>query len=314
MSKDAAKILIVDDEASNIQVLAAALRGEFEIYFALDGEQALDIATSKDVDLMMLDVVMPKLDGFEVLRVLKSKEETQHIPVIFVTAMTDEENEAKGLNMGAVDYVSKPFRPAVVRARINAQLKIKRQRELLEQHAFIDGLTEIANRRRFEDAIDRRWRSAQRTGGALALALLDIDHFKQYNDHYGHAIGDECLKRVAQRINSCFRRPEDVVARYRGDEFAVLAISDEDEFAQHLQYLIDSLYAMNVPHAHSTVDDRLTLSVGAVRQAASRYASHAHLVEAAEELLQRAKEQGRVRCCYRDDTTHFADILEPARD
>ena len=308
-----ATLLIVDDEAGNIQVLAEALRGEYHIYFATSGEQALEMTTRRRIDLILLDVVMPGIDGFEVLRRLKDNVATRSIPVIFVTAMSDVEDETRGLAMGAVDYVSKPYRLPVVRARINTHLSMKRHRELLEQHAFIDGLTEVGNRRLFDDALPRRWRAALRSGQAMSLVLLDIDHFKAYNDNYGHAVGDRCLKTFARRLAACFNRADDVVARYGGEEFAIIPALDADaDFTACLQRLLDALHTLAIPHGYSPTADRVTASAGAIRFRPQSDPDPERLVKAADELLYRAKRMGRNACSYRDETAGRDGVLRPA--
>jgi diguanylate cyclase (GGDEF)-like protein len=224
-------VLIVDDEPVNIHVLAAALGDAYELRFATDAARALELAASTRTDLILVDVLMPGLDGFEMVRRLKADPATVAIPVIFVTAMHDQRDEEQGFALGAVDYITKPISPPIVRARVRTHLELKRQRDLLERRALCDGLTGIANRRRFDEELDRAWRSRERARSPLSLLLLDVDRFKQFNDHYGHGSGDDCLVRVAGALAHTFARTGELAARVGGEEFAVLA--PDDEVARH---------------------------------------------------------------------------------
>ena len=215
-------VLIVDDAPANIEVLSEALSDEYEVLFATSGQDALDVAAEQHPDLILLDVMMPEMDGYEVCTRLKGDTKTQTIPIIFVTAMDHEEEETKGLNVGAIDYLAKPIRPAIVRARVRNHLELKRYRDNLECLSSTDGLTGIANRRRFDEFLDREWLRARRCQTPLSLILMDIDLFKGYNDHYGHLAGDDCLRHLAREMTACLRRPTDLVARYGGEEFACL--------------------------------------------------------------------------------------------
>jgi len=294
------KVLIIDDERANIQVLAAALPG-MDLSFATTGPKALDLATANPPDLILLDVVMPDMDGFEILRWLKSEPRTQHVPVIFVSAMTDLETEERGFALGAVDYIVKPISPAIVRARARTHIELKRQRDLLEEHAAMDGLTGIANRRRFDEEIARLWRAAQRNGEALTLMMIDVDHFKRYNDHYGHSLGDECLRRVAAALDRQFSRGHDLTARYGGEEFALI-LCGEDAVAQTARAL-QSVRQLEIPHAASPTSVHVTISVGAATVMPSPRASAAATIAVADEMLYAAKAAGRDRAECRNLAT-----------
>ena len=191
-------LLIVDDIPWNIQVLAEGLRALCRIRVATSGHKALEIAASDDPpDLMLLDVMMPEMDGFEVCRRLKEQAGTADIPVIFITARGDVEDEARGLNLGAVDYITKPFHLPLVLARVRTHLRLKMKTDSLERLSAVDALTGIGNRRRFDEVLAREWRRGVRLGVPLAAVMMDVDQFKAYNDHLGHGAGDECLVRVA---------------------------------------------------------------------------------------------------------------------
>jgi diguanylate cyclase (GGDEF)-like protein len=283
------QILIVDDEPTNVQVVAEALSG-YDLYFATNGTRALQMAVSQPFDLILLDVVMPGMDGFEALRWLKSEAKTQHIPVIFITSMTDIDDEARGFDLGAVDYIVKPVSPAITRARVRTHIEIKRQRDLLEQHAAMDGLTKIANRRRFDESLSRIWRTAQRDGDAVTLMLIDVDYFKRYNDFYGHSPGDECLRRIADALERTFSRGDDLAARYGGEEFALVIAGADGEMA--VRRVLDAIAALEIPHARSDAHVFVSVSVGAVVTKADSGQPDAALA-AADRLLYAAKEAGR---------------------
>jgi diguanylate cyclase (GGDEF)-like protein len=291
-----ARILIVDDEPANVHVLAEALAGLYDVRFATDAARALALATAEPVDLILSDVVMPGMDGFELLRRLKADPALQHVPVIFVTAMDEIDDEERGLLLGAVDYITKPIRPAIVRARVRTHIELKTQRDLLEQRALIDGLTGIANRRRFDQELDARWRAAQRSATPLSLVLIDVDHFKQFNDSYGHGAGDDCLRRVAGAIAACCSRSGDLAARYGGEEFALILPGAAAE--PQLRRLLQSIRGLGIPHRASSAADVVTASVGVVEVVPQAAATAQQALEQADRQLYAAKQEGRNRCIH----------------
>jgi PleD family two-component response regulator len=194
-------ILIVDDTPTNVRVLAEALRKDYRIKVANGGQAALDLIASQGVpDLILLDIMMPTMDGYEVCRRLKEDPATKNVPVVFVTAKADIMDEEIGLKLGAVDYIAKPFHLPIIAARIHNHISLKLKSDLLESLAMLDGLTSIPNRRRFDEALHDEWLRARRAGQTISLIMADIDHFKRYNDHYGHGAGDICLIKVANAL------------------------------------------------------------------------------------------------------------------
>ena len=286
------RILIVDDEPANVRVLAEALGGEHDVRVALGAVQALELARSTPFDLVLLDVVMPDGSGHDVLRALKADAATRSIPVIFVTARDEVEDEAHGLALGAVDYIAKPISPAIVRARVATHLELKKQRDLLERLVAVDGLTGIANRRRFDEALAERVRALRRNGEPFGLLLIDVDHFKLYNDHYGHGPGDECLKRVAAALARACARPGELAARYGGEEFAVIVAGPARDAANRV---LAAIRALGLAHARSTTAAHVTASLGALDVAAHDELVPEALVTAADRLLYEAKRGGRDR-------------------
>lgn len=293
-------LLIVDDVAANIQILADALKTDYRIRVASRGEDALRLAQRMPrPDLILLDVMMPDMDGYEVCRRLKRDEATQAIPVIFVTACDDAEAEEYGLRLGAVDYIVKPYRLPVVRARVQNHVALKQKTDLLEKLALIDGLTGIPNRRNFDERFEIEWRRSLREAKPLAVVLVDVDHFKSYNDHYGHGAGDACLRGVARALLLSLARPADMVARYGGEEFVVLLPETDLAGAQQVaERMRQQVLQLNLPHAASdkTV---VTISLGfaAAYPANEAERTPQSLLAEADGGLYRAKSAGRNHAC-----------------
>lgn len=294
------RLLLVDDQPVQLQALYRTLAGDYQLFMATNGEQALQVALQQQPDLILLDVVMEGLDGFGVLQRLRAQAETAAIPVIFVTAHSDQDIESRCLEAGAVDFITKPINPAVVRARVRTHLTLKFQSDLLRSLAFVDGLTGVANRRRFDERLALEWARAQRHGHALSLLLVDVDHFKAYNDRYGHQAGDEALRRVAACLTEQMRRGTDLVARYGGEEFACLLPDTDSEQALALaQRIVEAVPLMAIPHSACPVAPVLTVSVGvATRRGAIQPGwSSAALLGLADAQLYEAKRLGRARAC-----------------
>ncbi|WP_207707019.1 diguanylate cyclase domain-containing protein [Heliorestis acidaminivorans] len=294
-SSEKQSILIVDDSRTNIMALAELLKDEWAIKIANNGATALRIAESKSPpDLILLDVMMPEMDGYEVCKRLKESPITKDIPVIFVTAMDSLENEEFGLSLGAIDYITKPISPPIVKARVRNHLELKKYRDILKESSRIDGLTGISNRRRFDEALSAEWRRALRYGSSLSLIMIDIDHFKNYNDSYGHLGGDECLRQVAQSLHSIPKRPLDLVARYGGEEFACLL--PETEFTWALKIAEDlrsNVLALQLPHKSSPLSEQVTVSLGLTTLIPQKGQEAQFIIEEADRALYTAKEAGR---------------------
>ena len=290
------RILVVDDAIENVRILHHSLKDEHEVLFALDGEKALEIVRAQSPDLIILDAVMPGMDGYALCTELKKSAQTEDIPVIFVTALNSPEDETRALESGAMDFITKPVNQAVVRARVRMHLTLKRQRDMLRQISMTDGLTGVANRRNFDELLDKEWRRCGRAGLSIALIMVDIDHFKCFNDHYGHLAGDSCLTVVAGTLSNCVQRPPDLVARYGGEEFAVVLPHETLEGAKVVgRRMLDRVQALEIPHAKSSCASCVTLSLGIAAMTPTRELSPTTLVAAADSRLYEAKKAGRNR-------------------
>jgi len=298
------KVLVADDDAVNREVLGELLKPEYTVLLARNGTQTLARAARHLPDLILLDVMMPDMDGYEVLRRLRADPHTEHISVIFISGLDRPEDEAAGLKMGAADYITKPFNATVVMARVALHLQVVRQRKLLERLANVDGLTELANRRRFDEVYEQEWGRAQRAGRPLSLALLDIDAFKQYNDRYGHPAGDRALRAVARLAGAGLQRPGDLAARYGGEELVLLMPDTDAASAQAVVAGICSeIGLLGIAHEASGVAPTLSVSVGGATMTPGSREQSAELFEAADIHLYRAKQAGRNRIVWREPDT-----------
>ena len=298
-SERTARLLIVDDQPINIQVLYRLFADQHQIFMATDGETALQIARHEQPDLILLDWVMPGLDGHDLCKALKNTPETRDIPVLFVTAQQDPDQETRALDVGGVDFITKPINPSAVRARVRTHLTLKFQTDLLKRMAFIDGLTGIFNRRYFDDRLSTEWHRAARHQSSLGVILLDVDDFKLYNDHHGHQAGDECLRAVASCLRQTLKRPGDVVTRYGGEEFAcVLPDTDLEGALLVGRKLVQSVRELALPHGHSPVADVVTASAGVAvtrPRPAEGGPGLPQLIAAADAQLYESKHLGRAQ-------------------
>ncbi len=289
-------ILIVDDDRSNLDVLMHILKPEYGIKVAKSGAAALKVANAHPPDLILLDVLMPDMDGFQVLAELKESDITRHIPVIFVTGLARVEDEERGFREGAVDYIVKPFTHSIVKARVKTHLQIVKHLRTIERLGMIDALTDIPNRRSFDNQLPVLWRNSQRNKEELGLMILDADKFKVYNDTYGHPQGDVLLQNLAKTIIQCLRRPLDLAARIGGEEFAVVVPGTNLEGARRVAETIRAAVEdLAIPCLHSGVVTRVTVSIGVgvcVPEADNKMQD---FVARVDELLYAAKQAGRNR-------------------
>lgn len=305
MEKTLPVILAVDDLVSNIMTVTGILSDKYTVLAATNGPTVFKVLESNDnIDLILLDVLMPGMDGYTVANRLQTHHKFKDIPIIFLTGKSSEEDETYGLELGAVDYVVKPINPAILKARVNTHIRLKRQKDELERLTTEDALTGISNRRQFDRVLAHEWGRSTRVVTSneecsllrLGAAFIDIDFFKQYNDHYGHGQGDVCLRQVAQAIRKTFVRINDEVARYGGEEFVALLpqVTHEGVYvcAERVRKAVEDL---QIPHAKSEVSQFVTVSVGVASILPEPSVHPASLIEGADEALYVAKKQGRNR-------------------
>lgn len=296
-------LLLVDDDPAIVQVLGRMLGGLGHLRFALSAPDALRLARESAPDVVLVDAEMPGMNGFEFCAAMKVDPQLAEVPVIFVSSHGNVETEVACFSVGAADFIRKPPTAEVVVARVRTQLRLKALSDALRRAALVDGLTGVANRRRFDEQLQIECDRALRTGEPLSLLMIDVDHFKRYNDRYGHPAGDACLRDVAQAIQGMVRRPADQVARYGGEEFVMLLPHTDLAGAAHLgERVVEAVAALRIPHEGSLPDRVVTVSVGVATARCNADgtctpASPAALVRAADQALYAAKAAGRGRSC-----------------
>jgi diguanylate cyclase (GGDEF)-like protein len=289
------KVLLIDDDEAICTLVRFILRGQpLEVFYCRGGEDGLAAVAALQPDLILMDVDMPAPDGFELCRRVKSHPATNNIPVIFLTGATAVEERVRGWELGAVDYITKPFEPTEVLVRVRAALRTKQLIDLLERKAMIDGLTGLYNRAHFEQRIEAELSLARRTGRPLSCVMLDVDHFKRINDTYGHLMGDDVLRSLAAMlVESC--RTEDVVCRYGGEEFALLLPNTPalgaTVIAERVREAVEER-----PFRTLKTEVSVTCSLG-VAQAAP---TETNPIERADAALYQAKREGRNRVVSSD--------------
>ncbi|MDR0326615.1 MAG: diguanylate cyclase [Oscillospiraceae bacterium] len=290
-------ILIVDDEKLNLKVLLNILHTDYTIYTAKDGPTAIEMARENKPDLILLDIIMPEMTGYEVLTILKNGEDTRRVPVIFITGLDSKEEEEKGLAMEAADYIGKPFSPAIVKLRVRNQIQIVNQIRTIERLSRLDQLTGIPNRRSLDQQMVVDWGLSIREQLPLALLMMDVDKFKVYNDTYGHLQGDVVLQMVARTFAQALKRSGDFAARYGGEEFCVLLPNTDIEgallIAEQIRKDVEDLI---IPCSDGSTT-KVTISIGAHSLIPTKEDSIPGLIEKADQALYAAKESGRNRVC-----------------
>ncbi|WP_332852321.1 diguanylate cyclase domain-containing protein [Duganella sp. S19_KUP01_CR8] len=296
------KVLLVDDQQANLRLMHQILAGDYELFVATSGVQALELCERGAPDLVLLDVVMPGLDGLEVCRRLKQHPDTRGIAVIFVTAGTTPEEENACWAAGGADFVTKPVNPLTLRHRVRAHLQLKQYVDTLHALAFVDGLTGIANRRHLNERLEVEWRRCLRSGMPLAVLMIDVDFFKRYNDRYGHQAGDDCLKRVAGALSSAMQRAGDLAGRYGGEEFLCLLPETDVAATRALAERVElAVRALAIEHLDSATAPVVTISVGAAVVHPGPDQAPATLLQRADAALYKAKQLGRGQAFVSDE-------------
>ena len=295
------KILIVDDSIVQATQLMAILADEYDVTIAQTAEEGLRHVSSESYSLILLDVVMPGMDGFTLLKKLQEEIVTQSIPVILITSLSDVEHEQYGLVLGAVDYITKPFNPLIVRARVNTHIKLYDYRREVELRSMTDQLTGIANRRRYEGYSVEKWHEAVRLKIPFSVCMFDIDHFKRYNDTFGHPAGDKVIAAVAKTVSSRLHRTTDFFARYGGEEFVAISMGDPGEKIFHyLNKIRQAVEDLRIAHDPS-VAEWVTVSVGGVTIVPTMETPYAVYLKIADTMLYDAKKHGRNQVVWADE-------------
>ena len=288
-------ILVVDDMTTTLLLLHDLLKDTYEVKIAKSGTKALEILESpNDIDLILLDIEMPDINGYDVCKILKNNEQTKNIPVIFVTARNSEEDEEYGLNLGAIDYITKPFNKTITKLRLKNYLELKMKNDMLEKLSMYDGLTNIRNRRYFDETFEKTFSEIKRDKKSLAVLMIDIDFFKPYNDNYGHGQGDETLRKVAKALEKTIKRASDFVARYGGEEFVILLKDiNKDGVEAVANNLLNAVRELKITHEFSKIENYVTVSIGVSYYNSSSDITKLELLLKADETLYNVKNSGR---------------------
>ena len=304
------RVLIADDDVTSRLLLRASVtKLGHECLVAEDGSEAWALLGSEAIDVLLTDWMMPGLDGPELCRLVREQPTAHYTYIVLVTGMGQREQVVEGMSAGADDYLIKPADPFVVQTRMIAaervtavqrrlhdiQCQLEKANDELLCLSRTDPLTGLGNRRRLEEDLDRVHARAERTARPFGVALFDVDHFKLYNDHYGHLAGDACLREVATLLRECASRPSDLVARLGGEEFALLLPHQAGGQAwQVAQRCLQAIETARIAHAASPVAAHVTASIGAAEWSDGMQDAEA-LLKAADEALYAAKRQGRRR-------------------
>ncbi|MBN3895345.1 MAG: PleD family two-component system response regulator [Nostoc sp. NOS(2021)] len=297
-------VLIVDDEPFIRLILRHFLEREgYQIVEAQNGIEALTLFSQLHPDIVLLDAIMPDMDGFECCTQLQHLDFSKHTPVLMITGLEDQESVDRAFEVGAMDYVNKPIHWPVLRQRVKrliqqSQLQQKLEAVNLELQRLVttDGLTQIANRRGFEEYFNQEWQRLKRDQRSLSLILCDVDFFKLYNDTYGHRVGDRCLQEIAKVIKDIIKRPGDLVARYGGEEFAVILPNTDTHGATNVaDKICHAVRTLAIPHKNSQVSPHVTISVGFTTEIPQPSSDLEEMIAAADRALYQAKAAGRDR-------------------
>ena len=294
------KVLIVDDSLVQAAQLKSMIDQELEVTIVHTAVEGLREAGTGEYSLILLDLILPDMDGFTMLKELQEREAARHVPVIIITSLSAIEHEQRGLALGAVDYVLKPFHPTLIRARVNTHIKLYQYRRLAEEQSVTDWLTGVANRRRHDQGSISMWQEAVSLRLPISVCMMDIDKFKVYNDSFGHPAGDKVITAVAKAAESYLRRETDFFARYGGEEFVAIMLGEETEGAfEHMKIIRQAVEDLHIPQSPE-VSPWVTVSIGGITlvpQTESRYET---ILKIADTMLYDAKRFGRNQVVWTD--------------
>lgn len=295
------KILIIDDSPLSSNQLKDILSDEYEITIVQTAEDGFELARAGNYFLILLDVVLPGMDGFTLLKILQEENNTKTVPVIMITALSDIEHEQRGLTLGAVDYISKPFSPLIVKARVDTHIKLYNYRRQVEQQSKTDQMTGVANRRRHDEYSTEKWQEAVRLRIPFSICMFDIDHFKSFNDTFGHPAGDKVIASVAKTVASYLHRSTDFFARYGGEEFVAILLGDDSaKVFEYIKTIRQAVEDLHIPH-NPSVSEWVTVSIGGITIVPEIDKSYDFYLKIADAMLYDAKKMGRNRVIWADE-------------
>ncbi|MDE6883179.1 MAG: diguanylate cyclase [Lachnospiraceae bacterium] len=295
------KILIIDDSPLQVAQLKDILCDEYDIEIEQTAEDGFELARVGNYSLILLDVVLPGMDGFTMLKMLQEDNNTKTVPVIMITTLSDIEHEQRGLTLGAVDYISKPFSPLIVKARVDTHIKLYNYRRQVERQSKTDQMTGVANRRRHDEYSAEKWQEAVRLQIPFSICMFDIDHFKSFNDTFGHPAGDKVIASVAKTVASYLHRSTDFFARYGGEEFVAILIGDDSgRVFDYIKKIRQAVEDLHIPH-NPSVSEWVTVSIGGITIIPEADKSYDFYLKIADAMLYDAKKMGRNRVIWADE-------------
>lgn len=316
------KILLVEDSATLRHAMCQYIsEAGHQPLVAESGEEAMQMLEGTPVDLIIMDVEMPGLDGFETTRLIREWLGGHWIPIIFLTGKNEDDSYREGIEAGGDDYLIKPISPVIIKAKIRAMARIAEMRDQLKQLnaelealSKLDSLTQILNRRTFNELADHEWLLAQRHQSPTSVLMIDVDHFKPYNDHYGHPAGDECLRLIVAGIKECLHRPSDLLGRFGGEEFIVLLPETDRAGAERVAQCINQkIRALHLEHKFSPTASVITLSIGGATCNYTTGHKLEEVIKNADRALYKAKNSGR-DCARVEDLASHRTLLIAERN
>jgi diguanylate cyclase (GGDEF)-like protein len=287
-------LLCIDDESINLKVLASIFKDHYNVVACKSAKQGFQLALQENPDIILLDVLMPEESGFELIVKLKKHPQLASISVIFITGLQDAEDEEKGLMLGACDYIQKPFNYSIVKARINTHVEIIRQRNLLKKFALFDSLTELPNRRKWLQDSTESWLTAQHAQRTMVYGIIDVDHFKKYNDHYGHQQGDVVLRKIAQTIKRNLYHYNGAIFRCGGEEFYFyFPVVMNCKASTVLAICLNSITELAIEHLVVNTIGHVSVSIGAIQVIPHKNTSVEQIMQQADERLYLVKKDTR---------------------
>jgi diguanylate cyclase (GGDEF)-like protein len=303
-------LMVIGDAPTCIDTLFDIFQREYTVSVIRSADQVFETCRTRQPELILIDISVPEPNGFEICRQLKVAQDTRSIPIFFMLPAGRPKLETQAIHAGAADIIPLPINPAVTINRIKTHLTLKTQSNLLESLASVDGLTGVANRHRFDEAIEAEWRRCRRLITPLTLMMIDIDHFKAYNEIYGHLAGDNCLQEVAGILKKQLSRSHDILARFSGEVFACLLPDIYfDGAMQKAETMIRSVHDLGIPHAASKTAPVVTVSIGVIVTIPGPDRHPVEVISLVEAQLSQAKQQGRNRACGRELPGYFANTL-----